>query len=107
MFSSLQPSRPKARLIHDTTARKPLHQHQIRSIKSPRTQIEAMPPHQAPVQSPALPLPQFNPATMHPVFFTEHWRKPPFQMPMASGFSPVATGYVFGDNKRRNTSTKL
>lgn len=66
-----------------------------------------MPPHRAPVERSALPVPQFNPAVMHPVFFTPNWRKPPFQIPLTTGFSPAATGYVFGENNRKGTQTKL
>jgi hypothetical protein len=68
-----------------------------------------MPPHKvpgAPASSPALPL--YNPANVHPVFFTSGWRKPPFAVPANAAFSPVATGYVFGvDAARRSSMTKL
>lgn len=72
----------------------PLVQQQIRSIDtvtSPRNQIEAMPPNTTP---PPLPL-VFNPATMHPVFFMNNWRKTPFPLPINPAVSPVAAGYVF------------
>ncbi|KAK6433827.1 hypothetical protein LTR95_009992 [Oleoguttula sp. CCFEE 5521] len=74
----------------------------------PQTQMEAMPPNALPVRSSSIPTTTvYNPATMHPVFFTEAWRRPPFAVPGSAAFSPVATGYVFGDTNTRSTLTKL
>lgn len=70
--------------------------------------MEAMPPSQIPINQP-IPHQAFNPATVHPVFFSEAWRKSPFPLPGTGGFSPVATGYVFGRGPtiRPQPSTKL
>jgi hypothetical protein len=95
----------------------PMHQQQTRTastssppkILAPRNQMEAMPPSQIPINQ-SIPHQTFNPATVHPVFFSEAWRKAPFPMPGTSGFSPVATGYVFGSRgttARQHPSTKL
>ncbi|KAK3712838.1 hypothetical protein LTR37_008929 [Vermiconidia calcicola] len=109
MFSTLQPSRPKT---HPAPSPDPLHQQQIRGAHpeqqrtAPSNQIEAMPPHKTPMMANNLEMqqnqsmPVYNPATTHPVFFT-NWRKPPFPMPTCNGFSPAATGYVFGDSRKR------
>jgi hypothetical protein len=96
----------------------PMHQQQTRTastssppkILAPRNQMEAMPPSQIPGINQSLPHQPFNPATVHPVFFSEAWRKAPFPMPGTAGFSPVATGYVFGSRgttTRQHPSTKL
>lgn len=73
--------------------------------------MEAMPPHQTPRHHAALtPNPQpFNPAMVHPVFFSEAWRKAPFPVPGTGAFSPVATGYFFGGcvSSRKEPLTKL
>ncbi|KAK5165218.1 uncharacterized protein LTR77_009316 [Saxophila tyrrhenica] len=112
MLPSMQPSRPKAQQPRQHQS--PLYQQQTRQQSSqPSSQIEAMPPHKTPAppapvaMSASMPAPMYNPATMHPVFFAP-WRKAPFPMPGSSGFSPVATGYVFGDGRKRSQSmTKL
>lgn len=91
----------------------PMHQQQTRSLTAnqPRNQMEAMPPNQSPglhtsPQSTATP---FNPAIVHPVFFSQAWRKAPYPLPGTTGFSPVATGYVFGapTATRKEPLTKL
>ena len=95
----------------------PMHQQQTRTVSTsspsknlaPRNQMEAMPPSQIPINQ-TVPHQAFNPATVHPVFFSEAWRKAPFPMPGTGGFSPVATGYVFGSRgttTRQHPSTKL
>lgn len=91
----------------------PMHQQQTRSLNTnqPRNQMEAMPPHQGPESHP-LSHPSgntFNPATVHPVFFSQAWRKAPYPLPGTTGFSPVATGYVFGSHvaTRKESPTKL
>lgn len=67
-----------------------------------------MPPNKTPMGPVAVTQPMYNPAMMHPVFFTTGWRKPPFPMPSNSAFSPAATGYVFGNGRvRQNSMTKL
>ncbi|KAH9833611.1 hypothetical protein Tdes44962_MAKER08769 [Teratosphaeria destructans] len=62
-----------------------------------------MPPLTTPVERANYPLPMYNPALVHPVFFTDAWRKPPFPMPLNAGVSPVAAGYVFGNAKSNMT----
>lgn len=87
----------------------PMHKQQTRSSSTnqPRNQMEAMPPNQSPNNHSSTAT--FNPATVHPVFFAQAWRKAPFPLPGATGFSPVATGYVFGGTgvTRKEPSTKL
>lgn len=94
----------------------PLSQQQTRAsqtkTQSPANQIEAMPPSLTPSArqgiAAAAPSPMYNPATTHPVFFTQSWRRPPFPMPFNEGISPAATGYVFRDARNRSQSmTKL
>ncbi|KAK5695071.1 hypothetical protein LTR17_024656 [Elasticomyces elasticus] len=112
MLTSLQPSRPKVQPPHRPD---PLFQQQIRTShtqaedKVPRNQIEAMPPNTSSpgtAAGPALTL--YNPALVHPVFFSESWRKPPFPLPINASFNPVAAGYVFGNGRPRSDSmTKL
>jgi len=88
------------------------HTHQADSTAAnrPQNQIEAMPPSKTLTM--ALPdqrglSPLYDPALTHPVFFGK-WHKPPFPMPFNNGFSPVATGYVFGDQRvRAGSTTKL
>ncbi|KAL1587392.1 hypothetical protein WHR41_03913 [Cladosporium halotolerans] len=112
MISSLQPSRPK---VATPQSQNPLHQQQTRpssteSSAAPRNQLEAMPPHQIPLDSrtPGSTAQPFNPAMIHPVFFSGAWRKAPFPLPGPAGFSPVATGYVFGaGTARKEPLTKL
>ncbi|KAF2719084.1 hypothetical protein K431DRAFT_229400 [Polychaeton citri CBS 116435] len=122
MISSMQPSRPK---VANQRINNPQNQHQIRSSSTPslssnatstitarpQSQVEAMPQSGSPqttrqLINPSLP---WNPASMHPVFFSENWRKSPFPMPAgATGFSPVATGYVFGRSRQSiDVATKL
>jgi len=65
-----------------------------------------MPPYGLPHRS--IP-PFYDSATMHPVFFTEKVRRPPFPMPTAAGcgtMNPVAYGYVFSERQASN-GTKL
>lgn len=73
--------------------------------RKPKSQIEAMPPSNASAGVPAAAqqhaLPMYNPAVVHPVFFTDCWRKAPFPLPFNAGFSPVAAGYAFGDGRQR------
>ncbi|USW57293.1 hypothetical protein Slin15195_G106120 [Septoria linicola] len=112
MFSSLQPSRPQ---VQHQQPRNPQYQQQTRAIQigagqpelvtAPRNQIEAMPPNQTTPHS-APPLPMYNPATMHPVFMMNNWKKTPFPLPINPAISPVAAGYVF-PQIRPNMSTKL
>jgi len=50
----------------------------------------------------------YNPAMVHPVFFTDGWRKPPFPLPFNAAFNPVAAGYAFANGQQRADSrTKL
>lgn len=128
MLPTLQPNRPKLIENQDATGqtqtspRNPRFQQQIRHanqaqymispVVNPKNQIEAMPPISTPksvsAKAPELALPSYNPAILHPVFFANSWRKPPFPLPLSTGFSPVATGYVFGDTRARaNSTTKL
>jgi hypothetical protein len=127
MFNSMQPSRPKVETyyqypIHKTNLKQltgpnsqsPMHQQQTRSMNAnnqPRNQMEAMPPHQSPElhSSPNPAGTALNPAVVHPVFFSQAWRKAPYPLPDTTGFSPVATGYVFGGAaaSRKEPSTKL
>jgi len=72
------------------------------TITTATTSTTPPPPHH--------PLPLFNPATTHPVFFMTHWRKPPFPLPLNPALSPVAAGYVFPHHHLRPTTagnTKL
>ncbi|KAK4986917.1 hypothetical protein LTR50_004959 [Elasticomyces elasticus] len=115
MFPALQPSRPKyppQQQQQQQPSPHPSHQ-QIRTVSqhsyeppapppnqtSPNPQPEAMPPHPTSPSHPPTgpPIPAHNPATRHPVFFTEHLRKSPFPLPFDAcrGFSPVAAGYIF------------
>ncbi|KAF2485850.1 hypothetical protein BDY17DRAFT_322659 [Neohortaea acidophila] len=108
MFPSLQPSRPRAPAPQSLN---PLCQEQIRYTQStqqqPINQIQAMPPHKTLPATADLP-PVYNAAIMHPVFFSDAWRRPPFPMPANHSFSPAATGYVFGERRARTQSmTKL
>ncbi|KAM3424506.1 hypothetical protein BST61_g6510 [Cercospora zeina] len=113
MFSALQPSRPQ---VSQQRPQNPLYQQQTRVnhsetpnpelARSPRNQIEAMPPNQTVSHPLAQPLPLYNPATMHPVFFMHSWRKTPFPLPVNPAISPVAAGYVF-PQARSNGGTKL
>jgi hypothetical protein len=107
----------KIKQVSNPQSQNPMHQQQTRTastssppkILAPRNQMEAMPPSQIPINQ-SIPHQPFNPATVHPVFFSEAWRKAPFPMPGTSGFSPVATGYVFGSrgtSTRQYPSTKL
>jgi hypothetical protein len=90
-----------------------MQQQQTRQLNTaqPRNQMEAMPPHQSPdFNSPSSHIATpFNPAIVHPVFFAQAWRKAPYPLPGTTGFSPVATGYVFGGvaATRKEPSTKL
>ncbi|KAL9529061.1 hypothetical protein SMMN14_07385 [Sphaerulina musiva] len=116
MFPSMQPHRPQNPLHHGN------HQQQTRPVSdsAPKNQIEAMPPNTTSTITtaststtpppPHHPLPLFNPATTHPVFFMTHWRKPPFPLPLNPALSPVAAGYVFPHHHLRPTTagnTKL
>ncbi|KAK0944143.1 hypothetical protein LTR29_004275 [Friedmanniomyces endolithicus] len=106
-----RPEAPKHRV--------PLYQQQTRishsqpeakaPARTPASQVEAMPPNGTPRAPTAGPnLASYNPALMHPVFFTDGWRKPPFPLPVNAAFSPVAAGYVFGNGRSRADSmTKL
>ncbi|KAF7196711.1 hypothetical protein HII31_02081 [Pseudocercospora fuligena] len=101
MISSLQPSRPQA---HSHHPHNPQYQQQIRNthtevrqpalVTSPRNQIEAMPPSKTTPEPPRV-TPMFNPATMHPAFFSGNWRKQPFPLPINPSLSPATLGYVF------------
>ncbi|EGP84416.1 uncharacterized protein MYCGRDRAFT_87541 [Zymoseptoria tritici IPO323] len=107
MIPSLQPSRPKvpAQSQHVQQQTRTFHTH----ATAPRNQIEAMPPFTTPETAKAQlvsPVSTYNPATTHPVFFMNNFRKPPFPLPMNTGFSPAATGYVFG-RTRTDSNTKL
>ena len=93
----------------------------------PRTQIEALPPGgilqdfnfdqflrpsiprpftSAPVSPPPQ---QYDPATRHPVFFTQTLQKPPFGVGAGNSVSPVAMGYVENSvlQKRNGGNVKL
>ncbi|KAF2772896.1 hypothetical protein EJ03DRAFT_173003 [Teratosphaeria nubilosa] len=108
MLPASQPHRPK---LQGHQQPSPLYQQQTRTLHSasspqlsrPTSQIEAMPPFTTPIERTNHPLPMYNPALVHPVFFTDAWRKPPFPMPLSAGISPVAAGYVFGSAKSNMT----
>lgn len=51
-------------------------------------------PH-PPLQQQALPL--YNPAVIHPVFFSDSWHKPPFPLPFNTAWNPVTAGYAFSN----------
>ncbi|KAK4617771.1 hypothetical protein CLAFUW4_12163 [Fulvia fulva] len=113
MFHTLQPARPQVQQSQPQNAH---YQHQIRHnpteaqpaqlMTAPRSQTEAMPPTRTPPM-PSVPLqPVYNPATTHPVFFMNSFRKPPFPLPLDAGLNPVATGYVFARDGMA-TKTKL
>ncbi|KXT03196.1 hypothetical protein AC578_4748 [Pseudocercospora eumusae] len=101
MISSLQPSRPQA---HSQRPQHPRYQQHTRSthtkfpqpalVTSPRNQIEAMPPSKTVPEPPRM-MPVYNPATMHPAFFSGNWRKQPFPLPINPSLSPATLGYVF------------
>ncbi|EME40632.1 hypothetical protein DOTSEDRAFT_136426, partial [Dothistroma septosporum NZE10] len=79
---------------------------QTQLMTLPRNQLEAMPPNRT-HPMPSLPMqPMYNPATTHPVFFMNNFRKPPFPLPLTAGLNPVATGYVFAKDGTA-TRTKL
>ncbi|KAI7537794.1 hypothetical protein KC331_g10731 [Hortaea werneckii] len=78
---------------------------------SPKSQIEAMPPSKTQPPSsnrPQQAMPLYNPAIVHPVFFSNGWHKPPFPLPFNAGWSPAAAGYAFNNRQRStNNTTKL
>ncbi|KAI7163062.1 hypothetical protein KC349_g1621 [Hortaea werneckii] len=78
---------------------------------SPTSQIEAMPPIKTqppPAIRPQQAMPLYNPAIVHPVFFSDGWHKPPFPLPFNAGWSPAAAGYAFNNRQRAtNNTTKL
>ncbi|KAI7324902.1 hypothetical protein KC326_g896 [Hortaea werneckii] len=79
---------------------------------SPKSQIEAMPPSKTQPSPPSIPsrqaMPLYNPAIVHPVFFSDGWHKPPFPLPFNAGWSPAAAGYAFNNRQRgTNNTTKL
>ncbi|EMC91956.1 hypothetical protein BAUCODRAFT_312059 [Baudoinia panamericana UAMH 10762] len=117
MFPSHQPTRPK---LPTPPTQNPRFQQQSRSSSSdlgtkpesigPRNQLEAMPPSKVPAPIAQVPSGSavYNPAIVHPVFFSSSWRKSPFPLPTTAAFSPAAVGYVFGDRRPRGQSmTKL
>ncbi|RMZ72643.1 hypothetical protein GMOD_00007655 [Pyrenophora seminiperda CCB06] len=117
MFPSLQPSRPKPpqhsshhpptqqqqqRRVHVSQQSQPLSTPLLSPATKPQSQIEAMPPF-GPTQTPATFFtPVYDSAIRHPVFFTQHLKKPPFPIPQAAAqsWNPVASGYVA--EQRRN-----
>lgn len=97
--------------------RDPMFQQQLRHphtaqstvdlVTAPRNQLEAMPPSKAPMKPVGPPVPMvYNPATTHPVFFTNNFHRPPFPLPMDAGLSPAAAGYVFA-KEQIGSRTKL
>ncbi|KZF23107.1 hypothetical protein L228DRAFT_281860 [Xylona heveae TC161] len=98
MISSLQPSRPKfpsAQPVRSSQGQQQVRHLQNESgpssgtaptqqVHRPGSQIEAMPPT------------AYDPATRHPVFFTNGLQKPPFPVSTAGSTDrPVALGYVW------------
>ncbi|KAM9880530.1 hypothetical protein VD0002_g5194 [Verticillium dahliae] len=47
--------------------------------------------------------PQPNPATCHPVFFSERLRRPPTVLGRTGSFSPVAQGYIYRESGRADS----
>ena len=103
--------------LHLKNSPDPMFQQQIRHphteqstvdlVTAPRNQLEAMPPSKAPLKPVGPPIPMvYNPATTHPVFFTNNFHRPPFPLPMDAGLSPAATGYVFA-KEQLGSRTKL
>ena len=99
-----------------------------RAISHPRSQIEALPPvalatpRVPPYGMAMIPPPQlYNPSMLHPVFFTERLRKPPFQIPVGAADvlggrggpatrNPCAEGYIYEEGRgteKRSEGTKL
>jgi hypothetical protein len=93
----------------------PMHHSCTFATSRPRTQIEALPPgtlhsfnfddflhpdysslgpQRGLLPTPTAQPPQYDPATRHPVFFTNTLQKPPFGVRAGSSVSPVAMGYV-------------
>lgn len=138
MLPTSQPSRPRVGMRFDEATSRPLtinkprtqsllnplYQQQIRAVATrssserasespPKSRIEAMSPSAKHTPAAAAakkqaPQPVYNPAFVHPVFFTSNWRKPPFTLPINPSFSPVATGYIFGKSHgRAERKTKL
>ncbi|RMZ18481.1 hypothetical protein D0862_00260 [Hortaea werneckii] len=121
MLSTQQPKRPMLQPQQQQHS-SPLFQQQTRSSTaypskatasldgSPKNQIEGMPPSktQPPPTIPQQAMPLYNPAIVHPVFFSDGWHKPPFPLPFNAGWSPAAAGYAFNNRKRAtNNTTKL
>ncbi|RMZ34366.1 hypothetical protein D0859_01492 [Hortaea werneckii] len=124
MLSTQQPKRPTLQPQQQQQQHtNPLFQQQTRpstvlpskttppSDSSPKSQIEAMPPNKTQSPSPTIPqqaMPLYNPAVVHPVFFSDGWHKPPFPLPFNAGWSPAAAGYAFNSRQRStNNTTKL
>ncbi|RMZ17066.1 hypothetical protein D0860_00720 [Hortaea werneckii] len=124
MLSTQQPKRPTLQSQQQQQQHtNPLFQQQTRpstvlpskttppSDSSPKSQIEAMPPNKTQSPSPTIPqqaMPLYNPAVVHPVFFSDGWHKPPFPLPFNAGWSPAAAGYAFNSRQRStNNTTKL
>jgi hypothetical protein len=79
---------------------------------APKTQTEALPQIiQGGMTSngtPAVGPQSFNTAYVHPVFFTNTLRKPPFPLPRdpnPASYNPVALGYLAESIVKRSTST--
>ncbi|KAI7238629.1 hypothetical protein KC330_g2493 [Hortaea werneckii] len=123
MLSSQQPKRPTLQPQQQQHPN-PLFQQQTRPSTaypskatpsldgSPKSQIEAMPPSKTQPLPPSIPprqaMPLYNPAIVHPVFFSDGWHKPPFPLPFNAGWSPAAAGYAFNNRQRAtNNTTKL
>jgi hypothetical protein len=75
---------------------------------APRSQIEAMPPGMMRSHnSVAAGVQAFSSAHLHPVFFTNTLRKPPFLLPGAlnpASYNPVALGYLTESSVKRSTN---
>lgn len=83
MLPHLQPHRPRL----PPPSLHPPHFQQTRASPTlaPRSQIEALPP-------------SYDPASRHPVFFSERWRKCAHEAAGGGAeASPVAQGYCWGE----------
>ncbi|KAF2829261.1 hypothetical protein CC86DRAFT_318452 [Ophiobolus disseminans] len=129
MISGLQPSRPKPpqqsaqptyahqqrRAVHEGVQYLPPSPPQATAHQAgptrPRSQIEAMPPQDAPHAATPLytpPHPFYDSAIRHPVFFTQNLKKPPFPIPQiaSQGWSPVANGYIMEQQRVLNAEAR-
>lgn len=111
MLPTLQPQRPNVPRPNRHFGSNPLYQQQARPDQTssihqqPRSQVEALSPftHLLPSTQRAqstCSVQQYDPATRHPVFFTERLRRagttPGYVV--REGLSPVAEGYAWVDN---------